>query len=77
MCRSFEDLSWAPFWRTGDSFLNVSDDPGGVSFSLSVAGVAGLMSPFSGWLGRIDFGFCNGVEGVERNGTGGKTFLAI
>ena len=74
---SSEELLSALRSRFGDSFLNVSADPGGASFSLSVAEVSGLESPFSGWLRRMDVGFCSGVDGFERNGTGGKTFSVI
>lgn len=63
----------------GDGFLIVSWVAEGETLPLSffTSGVSCFVVLFSGCDFRIEVGFCNGVIGGSRNGTGGKTFSAI
>lgn len=78
VCESSEEFS--PLRDGGgDGFLIVFcvAEREAVSSSLFTSGVSCLIVPFSGCDFRIEVGFCNGVVGGSRNGTGGKTFSAI
>ena len=62
----------------GDGFLIATRAAEGETLSsFFTSGFSELVVPFSGCDFRIEVGFCKGVVGGSRSGTGGKTFSAI